>query len=125
MEFFARETLLTSNHWQWPCLLSRYLLHTLTVSSGSSERSELCGYLALDWPAIWCFKSFLFSKFLCALNLLNSAVARSSTSLELLSGSWKKYTQYLSPLGASFTFIPKGELSIALEDKCFFFLLQK
>lgn len=52
--------------------------------------------------------------------MLHSAIARSSTSLKLMSGSWKKTAHFLFPLSA---FIPKGDISFVLYK--FFFLVAK
>lgn len=78
-----------------PTLLQESLLH-----QDSQKRSDYVALLALDWPAIWYFESVLFLfKVSMRTYLIYSAIARSSTSLELKAGLWKKNAYFFSTQG--------------------------
>lgn len=71
---------------------------------------------ALDWPAIWYFKSLFFANFTICAYLIHSAMASSNPSISEADVRFaeEKCTFFFFPLRVPFTFIPEDDLGFAL-----------
>ena len=82
--------------------IQAHLPSIFSILLESSKRSELCGYASTRLARNLFFKFSFFAEFVTCASLLHSAIAGSSTSSKLMSGSKKKNAYFLFPFRAPF-----------------------